>query len=116
RSPGLMAHMTRRTRVNNKRALAAAVAAVLLPLTAVAQDANAPAGDSNSELRREIDEQKQRLAILERKIEIQQEAATAAAAAAPKLTLNASRFQIGSHDGANFVRFRGTLFADSRVY
>jgi len=102
--------------VNNKRAVAAAVAAVLLPFTAFAQDANAPAGDSNSELRREIDEQKQRLAILERKLEIQQEAATAAAAAAPKLTLNASRFQIGSNDGANFVRFRGTLFADSRVY
>jgi phosphate-selective porin OprO/OprP len=107
--------------VNNKRAVAAAVAAVLLPFTVFAQDATTPSGttqsgDGNADLRKEIEDQKQRLAILERKLEIQQEAATAAAATAPKLTLNASRFQIGSADGANFVRFRGTLFADSRVY
>jgi phosphate-selective porin OprO/OprP len=103
--------------VKKKRA-AAAVIAALLPLTgtALAQTAPAQGGDSNADIRQEIEEQKQRLAILERKLEIQQEAATAAAASAPKLTLNASRFQIGSSDGANFVRLRGTLFADSRVY
>src|SRR6478735_1529423 len=116
-----MAHMTRRTRVNNKRAVAAAIAA-LLPFTgaAFAQDATpsgtTQAGDSNAELRKDIEDQKQRLAILERKLENQQEAATAAAAAAPKLTISASRFQVGTTDGANFIRFRGTLFADSRVY
>ncbi len=103
--------------MNNKRAVAAAIAA-LLPFTgaAFAQSAPATSGDSNADLRREIDDQKQRLAILERKLENQQEAAAAAAATAPKLTLNASRFQVGSTDGANFIRFRGTLFADSRVY
>jgi phosphate-selective porin OprO/OprP len=102
--------------VKNKRAAAAAIAA-LLPLTgaALAQTAPTQAGDG-ADLRQEIEDQKQRLAILERKLEIQQEAAAAAAASAPKLTLNASRFQIGSSDGANFVRLRGTLFADSRVY
>ena len=64
----------------------------------------------------EIEDQKQRLLILERKLEIQQEAATAAAATAPKITASASRFQIGSTDGSNFIRFRGTLFADNRAY
>src|SRR4051812_42283325 len=100
-------------RVNKKHAVAAAIAA-LLPLTGTALAQTAPPqGDGNTDLRQEVEEQKQRLAILERKLEIQQEAATAAAASAPKLTLNASRFQLGSADGANFVRLRGTLFADS---
>ncbi len=72
--------------------------------------------NSNDELRREIEEQKQRLAVLERKLEIQQEAVAAAAASAPRITVNASRFQIGNTDNSNFIRFRGTLHADSRVY
>jgi len=103
--------------VNNKRAVALAIAA-LLPFSgaALAQQAPAQSGDSNAELKQEIDEQKQRLAVLERKLEIQQEAATTAAASAPRITANAQRFQIGSTDNSNFIRFRGTLFADNRAY
>lgn len=103
--------------MNIKRGAALAGIA-LLPLagSALAQTAPSQTGDSNAELRREIDDQKQRLAVLERKLENQQETAAAAAASAPKLTLNASRFRVGSSDGANFIRFRGTLFADNRVY
>ena len=67
-------------------------------------------------LRREIEDQKQRLLVLERKLEIQQEAATAAAATAPRITASASRFQIGSTDNSNFIRLRGTLHADARTY
>ncbi len=102
--------------MNIRRAAALATFASLLPFSggAVAQNATASAG--NDDLRREIEEQKQRLAILERKLELQQEAVTAAASAAPRITANAQRFQIGSTDGANFIRLRGTLFADSRVY
>jgi phosphate-selective porin OprO/OprP len=101
--------------VNIRRAAAIASLATLLPFSgeALAQQAQ---DDSNSDLRQEIEDQKQRLAILERKLEIQQEAATAAAATAPKITASASRFQIGSTDGANFIRLRGTLFADNRAY
>jgi len=103
--------------VNNKRAVALAIAA-LLPFSgaALAQQAPAQSGDSNAELKQEIDEQKQRLAVLERKLEIQQEAAATAAASAPRITANAQRFQIGSTDNSNFIRFRGTLFADNRAY
>ncbi len=102
--------------MNNRRAAAVAIAA-LLPFSgaAFAQDA-AAAGDQNADLRREIDDQKQRLAVLERKLEIQQEAATTAAASAPRITINASRFQIGNTDNSNFIRFRGTLHADNRVF
>ena len=103
--------------MNNKRAVALAIAA-LLPFSgaALAQQAPAQSGDSNAELKQEIDEQKQRLAVLERKLEIQQEAAATAAASAPRITANAQRFQIGSPDNSNFIRFRGTLFADNRAY
>ena len=94
--------------MNNKRAVAASIAA-LLPFsgTAFGQDAD---------LRQEIEDQKQRLLILERKLELQQEAATAAAASAPRVTASASRFQIGSTDNSNFVRLRGTLHADNRTF
>lgn len=102
--------------MNKKRAVAAAIAA-LLPFTGavLAQEAAGQA-DGNADLRREVEEQKQRLAVLERKLEIQDEAAKTAAASAPRITLNASRFQVGSNDNSNFIRFRGTLHADNRVF
>ena len=101
--------------MKNNRAVAAAIAA-LLPFTGAALAQNAPAASANDELRREIEEQKQRLLVLERKLELQQEAATAAAASAPRITASASRLQIGSTDNSNFVRFRGTLHTDNRFF
>ena len=106
--------------MNIRRAAAIASLATLLPFSGGALAQQAPS-DSNGDqqqpdLRKEIEDQKQRLLILERKLEIQQEAATTAAATAPKITASASRFQIGSTDGANFIRLRGTLFADNRLY
>ena len=102
--------------MNIRRATALASLA-LLPFAGAAHAQDAPSQPgANDELRREIDEQKQRLAVLERKLEIQDEAAKAAAASAPRITASATRFQIGSQDGANFIRFRGTLFADNRAY
>jgi phosphate-selective porin OprO/OprP len=101
---------------------AAVAAAVQLAMAALlpSNDANAQSAgagdDSNAELRREIEDQKQRLAVLERKLEIQDEAAKAAAASAPRLTISASRFQFGNPDNSNFVRIRGTLHADNRVF
>jgi phosphate-selective porin OprO and OprP len=104
--------------VKIRRAAALAPIAALLPFSgaALAQTSTPATGDTNSELRRELEEQKQRLAVLERKLELADEATKAAAASAPKVTASASRFQVGSTDGANFIRFRGTLFADNRVF
>jgi phosphate-selective porin OprO/OprP len=99
--------------VKIRRAAAGATLAMLLPFSGVALG---QAADSNADLRKEVEEQKQRLLILERKLEINDEAAKAAATTAPKITASASRFQIGSADGANFIRLRGTLFADIRAY
>ena len=103
--------------MNNRRAAAIASIA-LLPFSGAALAQQAPVGatDGNTDLRQEVEEQKQRLAVLERKLELQQEAAATAAASAPKVTINASRFQIGSNDNSNFIRFRGTLHVDNRVF
>lgn len=103
--------------MNIRRAAALAPIAALLPFTGAAVAQTAPSGnDPNADLRRELDEQKQRLAVLERKLELADEAAKAAAASAPRVTANASRFQISSTDGATFIRLRGTLFADNRTF
>lgn len=99
-----------------RRAALGTAIALLLPFAGNAVAQTATSSDDNADLRREIEEQKQRLGVLERKLEIQDENAKAAAASQPKITANASRFQIASADGANFVRLRGTLFADSRTY
>lgn len=101
--------------MNIKRG-AALAALALLPFSGTALAQDAASGNGTDDLRREIEAQKQRLAVLERKLEIPQEAATAAAAGTPRITANAQRVQIGSTDNANFIRFRGTLFADNRVY
>ena len=101
--------------MNNRRAAAAAIAA-LLPLSGVALGQEATSADHNAELRREIEDQKQRLAVLERKLELQQEAAATAAASAPRITASASRLQIGNTDNSNFIRFRGTLHVDNRAF
>jgi phosphate-selective porin OprO/OprP len=102
--------------VKIRRAALRAAIAALLPMTAAYAQTPPTGGDSNADLRREIEEQKQRLAVLERKLEIQDEAAKAAAASAPRITINASRFQIGNTDNSNFVRVRGTLHVDNRAY
>lgn len=101
-----------------RRAAALAPIAALLPFTGAALAQNAPGGSdtSSADLRRELEEQKQRLAVLERKLELADEAARSAAAATPKVSASGTRFQIGSADGANFIRLRGTLFADNRTY
>lgn len=100
--------------MNIRRAAARASIAALLPFAGIALAQTAPAPDND--LRSEIEEQKQRLLILERKLELSEEAAKSAASSAPKITANASRVQVGSADGANFVRFRGTLHADYRAF
>ena len=103
--------------MNIRRAAAGASIAALLPFAGAALAQNAPApATATPTCAQEIEDQKQRLAVLERKLEIQQEAAKAAAASAPRITASASRFQIGSTDGANFIRLRGTLHADNRAY
>ena len=95
----------------------AGIAMALVPLSnALAQAAeSAPPADTAALLQR-LDEAEQRLRVLERKLEIQQEAQTTAAAAAPVVRASPTRFAIQSSDGANSVRLRGVLHIDGRHF
>ena len=95
----------------------AGAAMALIPLSdALAQDAPAPAAIDSAALLQRLEEAEQRIKVLERKLELQDEATTAAAASAPVVRANPNRFAIQSADGANSVRLRGVLHIDGRHF
>jgi phosphate-selective porin OprO/OprP len=69
----------------------------------------APAAAENEAL-------KQRVAILERQVELQDEAASRAKASTPVLTVNDKGVSAKSADGATEFRLRGTVQADQRSF
>ncbi|HEV7715235.1 MAG TPA: porin, partial [Steroidobacteraceae bacterium] len=95
----------------------AGVAMALMPLSAaLAQDAQSPPAVDNATLQQRLDAAEQRLKVLERKLELQEEAQTAAVASAPVVKASPNRFALQSADGANFVRLRGVLHVDGRHF
>lgn len=95
----------------------AAVTMMLVPLSsALAQTEPAPAPTDPAALLQRLEETEQRLRVLERKLELQQEAQTTAAASAPVVRASPTRFAIQSADGANSVRLRGVLHIDGRHF
>lgn len=100
---------------------ATGLAAVLLGVVPAraADGASPPAGSDAEEaaaIRAQIVALDQRLKILERRIELQQETATAAAATAPVVRASPERFSLASSNGSTFIRLRGQLNADVRSY
>jgi phosphate-selective porin OprO and OprP len=85
--------------------------------TTAASPAHAQSRDEEIQLLREqIRQLDQKLRVLERKSEIKDEEATAAAKAAPKVTVNDRGFTVASADNAHSLRLRGLVQADSRWY
>lgn len=73
--------------------------------------------DELSELRERLDAQEQKIRILERKLELQEEAAKAAAPTTPVVRASPQQgFRIQSADGANVARLRGVLHVDGRYF
>jgi phosphate-selective porin OprO/OprP len=72
--------------------------------------------DELSDLRAALQALEQKIAVLERKQEIKDEAAVAAAPTTPKITINDKGFTLASADGANSVKLRGLVQLDSRVF
>lgn len=72
--------------------------------------------DEISGLREEIRQLDQKLRVLERKQEIKDEAAAAAAKTTPKISLTDKGFAFSSADGANTVKIRGLVQFDSRFF
>ncbi len=58
----------------------------------------------------------QRLKVLERRLELQQETATGTAATAPVVRAGQDRFSLASTNGSTFIRLRGVLSVDNRSY
>jgi len=95
-----------------------ALGALLLP-SAAARAADAAGGAEASEiatLRQQIEELDQKLKILERKQELAQETATAAAATTPVVRAGTDRFSLASTNGQSFLRLRAVLNVDNRSF
>lgn len=92
-----------------------ALAASLLA-AALADPASAQTPSDIEALREQIRQLDQKLRILERRIELKDEAAAAEAKKLPKITASDGRFEIVSADGANSLRLRGLLQADARFH
>jgi phosphate-selective porin OprO/OprP len=91
--------------------IAAAVSATLLFAASAAR------GDDLSELRERLEAQEQKIRVLERKLELQDEAAKAAVPNTPVVRASPQQgFRIQSADAANVVRLRGVLHFDGRYF
>jgi len=93
-------------------------AAALLSAGILSSPAIASANDSNEleELRALVQELSQKVKIIERKDEINEEAAVAAKKEAPVVKASANGFGLESADGKNSIKFSGLLQADYRSY
>jgi phosphate-selective porin OprO/OprP len=95
-------------------AVAGAVA-LLLPYAQQTAAQEAAPTDAAA-LQQRLDEQEQRLRILERRLELADDAAAATAASAAQVRASATRFSLQSADGANAIRLRGVLHFDGRHF
>ncbi|HEX2310467.1 MAG TPA: hypothetical protein VHH91_07100, partial [Vicinamibacterales bacterium] len=77
---------------------------------------SATAAPTNEAIAEELHQLDQKIRIMERKLELEQEKQAEAAKSAPVTGAGRDGFQIRSADGAYQLRFRGLLHADSRAY
>ena len=90
--------------------IAAAVSATLL-------FASAAGADELSDLRDRLEAQEQKIRVLERKLELQDEATKAAVPTTPVVRASPQQgFRIQSADAANVLRLRGVLHFDGRYF
>ena len=90
----------------------------MLPTAIIAALAAGPlaahAQVTNEELLKRIEEQEQKILVLERKLEIQDESATSAREATPVVSAGPKGYSLKSADGKNQLRLRGTMHLDGR--
>lgn len=99
-----------------RRALRIASTSLAVSMTTLfaATCANA---DELADLKDRLDAQAQQIKVLERKLELNEEAAAAAAPNTPVVRADAQRgFRLQSADGKNVARFRGVLQFDGRSF
>ena len=94
---------------SNRRVLAAAIAVALLP-------AAAQADPTNEELLQKIEELSQKVLVLERKLEVQDDATKAAVATTPVVKASTRGFSLASADNQNQIKLRGVMHLDGRFF
>ena len=94
---------------SQRRSFAAAIAA-MLPIAATGAE------PSTAELLQRIDELSQKVLVLERKLEITDEAAATAKTTTPVVKASPKGFSLQSADAQNVVKLRGTLHFDGRYF
>lgn len=87
-----------------------AIALLIAPISAVVAQQTAPS------VAEQLEAQEQRIKVLERKLELTDEASAAAASSTPVVKASASGFSLSSADGKNVIKFRGTLNVDGRYF
>jgi hypothetical protein len=87
------------------------VATLMLPLAPASADTA-----TDQELRNLIEQQEQRIKVLERKLEIQDENAKATVAATPVVKASPKGMSFQSADGSNLIKFRGLLHVDGATF
>ena len=93
----------------------AALTLAVIPVSAtLAQTAEPTSSEATTEQR--LADQEQRIKILERKLELSSETATAAAASIPVVKASPTGFSLNSADGKNSIKLRGTLNIDGRYF
>jgi phosphate-selective porin OprO and OprP len=90
------------------RAAVIAATATLAPFVAAASDVTI------DELRQRLDEQEQKIRVLERRLEIQDESAATARESAPVVSAGAKGFTLRSADSENQLKLRGVMHLDGR--
>ena len=98
---------------STRRRNAILATAVLIPLAAAhAQQAEPTIQD----LLQRIEEQEQKILVLERKLEIQDDTAKTAKETTPVVKASPKGFSLQSPDGQNVVKLRGTVHVDGRFF
>jgi len=94
----------------------AAVVAVSILMARVAHPEDAPEAAESAQRAASLEELDQRVRILERRLELEREAAEAKTRESPVLTAGKDGISLRSADGAFGVRFKGYLHADGRFF
>jgi phosphate-selective porin OprO and OprP len=104
-------------RVYNSRVRRSAAAGIGMILSAISVGARADEQPAKT-LEQRFEEQEQRIKILERKLELQAEAAatTAAAKDTPQVKASPKGFSLETKDGQNVFKLRGLLQVDGRYF
>lgn len=90
--------------------------AVLATLSLLPAAAATAQSADKAELLKRLEEQEQRVKVLERKLEIQDENAAAAAASTPVVKASPTGFSFQSADGNNIIKLRGNVQFDGRWF